>query len=275
LATVEAAMSIGQTFAGTLLLAISIVAFAQTSETKPPNVGTNNASPAGEHYSASAQDQAEILTDTMGVDFGSYLTRITQIVRQNWYSLMPPSVYPPQRKQGKLSIEFVILKDGKTTGMVVHTSSGDMALDRAAWSSITASTPFPPLPKEFPGQLLGLRFHYFYNLKPEPKDLRIAPSTDVRVPAGSNLQFSASGKALTDAWVDWSVSGSGCSKSACGTISNSGLYTAPVDIPSPPTVIVEAKSWTNGPVLTVKATSRVNVSITADSKATNVQVTSH
>jgi TonB family protein len=69
----------------------------------------------------------------MGVDFGPYLTRVVQIVKQNWYTLMPPSVYPPILKQGKLSIEFVILKDGKTTGMVVHTSSGDVALDRAAW----------------------------------------------------------------------------------------------------------------------------------------------
>ena len=62
---------------------------------------------------AKAMDQAEILTDTMGVDFGPYLTRVSQIVRQNWYSLMPPSVYPPILKQGKLAIEFVILKDGK------------------------------------------------------------------------------------------------------------------------------------------------------------------
>ena len=115
---------------------------------------------------AKAMDQAEILTDTMGVDFGPYLTRITQIVRQNWYSLMPPAVYPPILKQGKLSIEFVILKDGKVAGMTLHTTSGDVALDRAAWGSITASTPFPPLPKEFPGQILGLRFFYFYNLMP-------------------------------------------------------------------------------------------------------------
>jgi TonB family protein len=115
---------------------------------------------------AKALDQAEILTDTMGVDFGPYLTRIVQIVRQNWYSIMPVSVQAPIFKQGKLSIEFVILKDGKTASMVVHTSSGDVALDRAAWGSITNSTPFPPLPKEFPGKLLGLRFYYFYNLEP-------------------------------------------------------------------------------------------------------------
>ena len=115
---------------------------------------------------AKALDQAEILTDTMGVDFGPYLTRVVQIVRQNWYNLMPPSVYPPILKQGKLSIEFVILKNGESASMVVHTSSGDVALDRAAWGSITASAPFPPLPKEFPGKLLGLRFYYFYNLEP-------------------------------------------------------------------------------------------------------------
>ena len=113
-----------------------------------------------------AADGAEILTDTMGVDFGPYLQRVVAIVRQNWYNLMPPSVYPPILKQGKLALEFVILKDGKETSLALRTSSGDVALDRAAWGSITASTPFPPLPKEFPGQLLGLRFYYFYNLEP-------------------------------------------------------------------------------------------------------------
>jgi TonB family protein len=116
-------------------------------------------------HGAKALDQAEILTDTMGVDFGPYLARIVDIVRNNWYNLMPPSVYPPILKQGKVSIEFYILKDGKVSGMQVHFPSGDVALDRAAWASITASNPFPPLPREFPGQNLGLRFYYFYNLE--------------------------------------------------------------------------------------------------------------
>jgi len=119
------------------------------------------------HAGAKALDQAEILTDTMGVDFGPYLTRVVQVVKANWYNLMPPSVYPPILKQGKLSIEFVIQKDGKVSNMTLHTSSGDVPLDRAAWASITASNPFPPLPKEFPGQILGLRFYYFYNLQPD------------------------------------------------------------------------------------------------------------
>ncbi|HVM92008.1 MAG TPA: TonB family protein [Terriglobales bacterium] len=124
---------------------------------------------------------AEILTDTMGVDFGPYLTRVVQVVKANWYNIMPPSVYPPIRKQGKLAIEFAILKNGTVSGMTLRTPSGDVALDRAAWGSITASNPFPPLPREFvqqcsqPGRedrcVLGLRFYYFYNLDVD-KDLQ-------------------------------------------------------------------------------------------------------
>jgi hypothetical protein len=41
--------------------------------------------------------------------------------------------------------------------------SGDTALDRAAWGGITASNPFPPLPTDFGGQYLALRFRFYYN----------------------------------------------------------------------------------------------------------------
>ena len=153
-------------------------AIEQAARAAAANRGNYGGGEAGDYGltqgrgSAKALDQAEILTDTMGVDFGPYLARITQVVRSNWYNVMPPSVYPPLLKQGKVSIEFVILKDGKVSGMVLHAPSGDVALDRAAWASITASNPFPPLPKEFPGQVLGLRFYYFYNLNPNGSDLK-------------------------------------------------------------------------------------------------------
>jgi outer membrane biosynthesis protein TonB len=50
------------------------------------------------------------------------------------------------------------------------TTSGDIALDRAAWSAITHSNPFPPLPKEFTGPYLSLRFRFYYN--PDKEDLQ-------------------------------------------------------------------------------------------------------
>jgi TonB family protein len=147
-------------------------AIEQAAQAAAESRGHNGAGQAGDYGLSRGRggvkvgDGYEFTTDTLGVDFGPYMTRIVQIVRQNWYSIMPPSVYPPILKQGKLSLEFVILKDGKVDRLGIRTPSGDVALDRAAWGSITASTPFPPLPKEFPGQILGLRFYYFYNLEP-------------------------------------------------------------------------------------------------------------
>jgi hypothetical protein len=41
-------------------------------------------------------------------------------------------------------------------------SSGDVALDRPAYGSITASDPFPPLPPEFTGPYLELRIRFYY-----------------------------------------------------------------------------------------------------------------
>jgi TonB family protein len=102
----------------------------------------------------------EVLSDTMGVDFGPYLQRILHDVRQNWYDAIPESA---QMKHGNLIIEFAITKDGKVAGMKLVATSGDVPLDRAAWAGITASDPFPPLPTEFGGQYLALRFRFYYN----------------------------------------------------------------------------------------------------------------
>ncbi|MCI0353246.1 MAG: TonB C-terminal domain-containing protein [Acidobacteriales bacterium] len=112
----------------------------------------------------------DVMSDTMGVDFGPYLARILHTVRENWINLIPEVARAPLMKQGKVSIEFAILKDGSVAGMRVVYPSGDASLDRAAWGGITGSNPFPPLPGEFRGQYLALRFHFFYN--PEKNTLR-------------------------------------------------------------------------------------------------------
>jgi TonB family protein len=113
----------------------------------------------------------EILTDTQGVDFGPYLAQVLHIVKQNWYSVIPESAGSPLYKRGKVSIEFAITKNGQVEGLHYVSGSGDVALDRAAYGGITASNPFPPLPREFGGQYLGLRFSFFYNPDPNEADL--------------------------------------------------------------------------------------------------------
>lgn len=123
--------------------------------------GDYGAGPGG--TAARAQGNLEVLTDTQGVDFGPYLSRVLQAVRMNWYNLIPEEARPPLLKKGKVSIEFVITKDGKVAGMKTVGPSGDVALDRAAWGGITASNPFAPLPPEFHGPYIALRFHFYYN----------------------------------------------------------------------------------------------------------------
>ncbi len=105
----------------------------------------------------------DILSDPMGVDFGPYLSRVQQKVRDNWYTVIPQVARPPEMKQGAVGIDFVVLKDGSISGMKLTRKSGDVALDRAAWWGITASDPFPPLPSEFRGSYLALRLHFYYN----------------------------------------------------------------------------------------------------------------
>ena len=117
----------------------------------------------GQGQQGQALGQLDVLSDTMGVDFGPYLSRVLHDVRQNWYTLVPEVARAPLMKRGKVSIEFAITKDGRVQGLRYVTSSGDVALDRAAYGGIVASNPFPPLPGEFGGQYLALRFHFYYN----------------------------------------------------------------------------------------------------------------
>jgi len=118
---------------------------------------------------AGVRGAMDVLSDTMGVDFGPYLARVLHDVRYNWYNLIPEVARAPLMKKGKVSIEFAIMKDGSVAGMRLTGPSGDVSLDRAAWGGITASNPFPPLPGEFRGQYLALRFHFYYN--PDKHDL--------------------------------------------------------------------------------------------------------
>ena len=133
------------------------------------NAGSFGGGGAGGDYgsgrggSARTAGNLEVLSDTQGVDFGPYLSRVLQAVRMNWYNLIPEAARPPLLERGKVSIEFAILPDGKVAGMKIIGPSGDVSLDRAAWGGITASNPFAPLPSEFHGPYLALRFHFYYN----------------------------------------------------------------------------------------------------------------
>jgi len=107
----------------------------------------------------------DILSDTQGVDFSSWLTRWHFITQRTWDPLIPDEVNPPIFKSGVVAVRFKVLPNGQVVDMQLDGRSGDTGLDRAAWGAITGSS-YPPLPREFHGPYLELRAYFLYNMQP-------------------------------------------------------------------------------------------------------------
>src|SRR5208282_2421886 len=69
----------------------------------------------------------------------------------------------------------------------------------------------------------------------------VSPAT-ANVQEGATLQFTATVTNISNPAVNWTVSGVAGGNSTVGTISSSGLYTAPLVVPNPATVTVTATS---------------------------------
>ncbi|MBI1750021.1 MAG: TonB C-terminal domain-containing protein [Acidobacteria bacterium] len=116
---------------------------------------------SGENYVGAG---VQMLTPTEGVDFSNYLDRVLASVRRNWYAVIPESARMGEK--GRVVLQFRILRDGNVPypePNLLLTSTKE-PLDRAAMSSIRASSPFEPLPPAFSGPFIELRFIFLYNL---------------------------------------------------------------------------------------------------------------
>jgi len=106
----------------------------------------------------------EMLTPDQGVDFSNYLNRVYVTVKRNWFAVMPGSVELGEK--GIVVLTFRIMRDGSVPSPepVIQSNSGKEPLDRAAYSSVRASNPFEPLPPQFSGPYIELRYTYLYNI---------------------------------------------------------------------------------------------------------------
>jgi TonB family protein len=261
-------------------LVYSALLFGQDStsstqpRTEPPKTNSDDKEPA-QPNPENKHGPIDVLSDTKGMDMHPYLDRVLSSVRANWYNLVPESARAPIMKKGEVLIRFRVMKDGKIEDMHYVKSSGDIALDRAAYGGIVASSPLPPMPSDFGCKYLALQFHFLYNpgkgdVVDKKKTTPLVPcvTTIVRLvgevaitvfPGSAQMVTGAKQQFLTtvtgdlDAAVTWSVSGPGCAASTCGVISADGLYTAPLRIPNPATITVTATSATT-PSETASAT---------------------
>jgi len=110
--------------------------------------------------------------------------------------------------------------------------------------------------KEFGGTYLALRFYYYYNMDagaPAKHKFSISPA-EATAALGSSVQFHArQDDNQEDVAVTWNITG--CND--CGTMSATGLYTAPLKLPNSPKVKISAKRISNFLPDTVQATVTV------------------
>ena len=136
---------------------------AARNATQPRGLGTGGSGEGGEGARVGHQGANtgyEILSDTLGVDFGPYIKQLLRMVRAAWIPLIPEETRPPLNKEGTTLIRFRIEPDGRLSYMNLDDSSHDDAINRAAWGGITGVGQFPPLPKEFKGPNLDLRIQF-------------------------------------------------------------------------------------------------------------------
>jgi TonB family protein len=107
----------------------------------------------------------ELLSNPMGVDFKPYLAQVLALVRKNWFSIIPESARRGSR--GLTVLVFEIDRNGGVPKLVIETASGSRVLDDAAIAAVSASNAerFPPLPQDFKGLAIRLRFAFKYNVQ--------------------------------------------------------------------------------------------------------------
>jgi TonB family protein len=111
----------------------------------------------------------EMLTDTEGVDFNSYLRDVYLSIKKRWFANMPASVQIGQ--QGTNTVEFRILQDGTvpkdSIKLTVRSEKSD--LDAASVAGIREAAPLGHLPEKFTKPFIVLRFTFYYNV-PIPRN---------------------------------------------------------------------------------------------------------
>ena len=145
-------------------------AIEQMKRSGPPrqavgdSIGGSNSRVTLPNSPAESGSLVELLSDPRGVDFRPYLTQVLAAVRRNWFAVIPESARLGMSR-GRTLIQFSVARNGSVPKLVIAKSSGAPPLDRAAVAGVSASNPFPPLPKEYIGRDIRLQFTFLYNIR--------------------------------------------------------------------------------------------------------------
>ena len=107
----------------------------------------------------------QLLSDSQNVDFKPYLQQVLTVVKRNWLAIAPQSARLGRR--GLVLVQFSIDRRGLVPKVVITSTSGVEAFDRAAIAALSMSNPLPPLPAEYKGDQVRLQMALSYNMTPQ------------------------------------------------------------------------------------------------------------
>ena len=121
--------------------------------------------------------------------FDKYMPKINNNLKSNWCPT-------PVNKRYVVVTSFDISKNGNLLGCKVINSSGIQLADDEAINAIKKSSPFPPLPKEFSGNMVRITYTFDYSYKENNKNKTVQKRTFNYNPYYSIERINAIGKRL-------------------------------------------------------------------------------
>jgi TonB family protein len=119
-------------------------------DSTPASTANTLKTPADDQKSAKSSGIG--IFDDKGFPLGDYKDLIVERVKSRWF--IPSNL---KKSQGRTTLIFHIDKEGRCANLRISSRSGINSLDLAALSAVTESNPFPPLPKGFPGDHIGVK----------------------------------------------------------------------------------------------------------------------
>jgi TonB family protein len=121
-----------------------------------PGTGGRAAVPYGQ--SGTGTGPASFGDEAFGHRFGTYVTAMTNAIRQNWQQ---PATGAAPGKPPRVYVTFTIARDGKVDDVKIQQPSGNSRLDSSAQRAVMAAK-LPPLPREYTGSSVAVRFYFEY-----------------------------------------------------------------------------------------------------------------
>ena len=107
-----------------------------------------------------ADAKGSISLNTYEWDYASYIFHMKRKLKSN---IFPPAIFTYMGGiSGETTLFFRVWPDGTMTGLTVIGYNGHKTLMETSVTAVEKSSPFLPLPDNFPEEYLELRWTFFY-----------------------------------------------------------------------------------------------------------------